>query len=129
MPGSTLSTTTVVGALSSSVAQDSAADATALSLKAGAAEVHAVSINNADGAAKVFVELWNVLVGSVTVGTTAPNAWFPCGAAESSTYWLRDLVDNNGMSFDTALVYAVVTGVGGNTAPSDPKPIVTILFS
>lgn len=129
MPGSTLSTTTVVGAISSSAAHDTAADATALSLKASAGTVECVSINNSNGAAKSYTELWDALVGSVNVGTTVPNMWFPCDAGRSQTYWLRNLVTDAGIAFATGITIASVTAPGGLTSPSGNKPIITVLFT
>lgn len=129
MPLETLSVATEASPLGASRAIDSAADATVVDLKASSAKVFAVSINNRNGNAECFVQLFNAASGSVTLGSTAPMWGLPCPAGKRLTYWVRDVVANDGLASGSALSLAVVTGQGGSSAPTGTKPSVVVLFT
>jgi hypothetical protein len=125
------STTSVVSTptpLASSVAVDTASDATVNQLKASACKVHALVVNNSAGAQDVYVELWDLLGASVTIGTTIPTLWWLCKAGKRLVLSLRNLTDKDGLTFSTGLTMATVTSPGGNTSPA-VKPTVECRFS
>jgi hypothetical protein len=79
--------------------------------------VYMVHIDNRNNTADAYVKFWDVVIGSVTVGTTAPDAvlWCPAGKR-------RQVFFVEGMKFSTAITVACVTtgGTGGTTAlPED----------
>jgi len=88
------------------------ADETAQVLKAGAGNLYHLTVDNADPAAKVYVQLFDVAAGSVTVGTTVPKFVIPvcAGAMYDSQFAVP-------MTFSTAITYAVTAGPSNNVAP------------
>lgn len=102
-PGSTGGTLVATGSI----------QATATSIKASAAGLFGIDIFNSN-TAPVYLQIWNTLVGSVTVGTTAPvmSIGIPAGAALE-----RDF--SNGIAFGTALVIAFTTTRAGGGAPTN----------
>lgn len=116
---------TSVAALSSAVLfQDTVSANAAVSVKGASAVVYSIEIDNTANAAASYLKLWNVASGSVTVGTTAPDATFLVPASTKIT-----LVFPGGVTFGTALTEATVTtaGTAGTTSPSS-SVIVRIVY-
>ena len=89
---------------------NTAATNTAAAVKASAARLHNYHVYNPN-ASVVFVQLFNVASGSVTVGTTTPTlvlAIPPAGVLDGS--WATS------KRFTTACSYAVTTTATGSTA-------------
>ena len=88
---------------------------TAVAVKTSSAVIYAIEIDNTANAAASFTKLWNVAQGSVTVGTTAPDAIIMVPASTSRTAIL-----GAGITFDTATTVATVTtaGTAGTTNPT-----------
>ena len=112
-----------------SVYKDTAMGATADGVKASAATLFQIIIDNSANAGSAsYVKLWNLASGSVTVGTTAPDEciYVPPAALITMPYYTGAV---QGKSFGTALTAACVTtaGTAGNTPPSG-SVIVTIAF-
>lgn len=95
---------------------DTASTNVAVAVFAGAGTVYQVDIDNSNNSGAVYVKLWNVASGSVTVGTTAPNAQFRCPGGERKTFTYGP----DGVAFSTAITLATTTdaGTAGNSAPS-----------
>lgn len=100
---------------------DTAMGNSADGVKSSSAVLYSVKIDNsANSGAACYVKLYNVLSGSVVVGTTAPDEviYVPGGAIVTRNYWTSAAP---GVTFGTALSAACVTtgGTAGNTAPSE----------
>lgn len=54
-----------------------------------ARSINQVLINNTAGTASIYLRLYDVASGSVTLGTTSPDMIIPCAAGESATmsFW------------------------------------------
>jgi len=91
---------------------DSDGDNTAQQLKATGGNLYKVDVYNSNGTA-AFVQMFDAVTGSVTVGTTTPKYVFfiPAGGAAS-----MDLVVP--VSFSTAITYACTTTPTGNGDPT-----------
>lgn len=85
--------------------------ATVTSVKASAGTLHGWYIYNANASA-VYVQIFDLATGSVTLGTTAPKMSFgippTAGANEEMS---------NGIAYATAISYAVTTTRAGATGP------------
>lgn len=94
------------------VYSNTALSSTAISVKASAGNWYGGEIFN-PAAAVTYLQIWNVLVGSVTVGTTPPTrvVGIPAGASLP----LSKVVP---WSFSTAFVIAATTTPTGSTAPA-----------
>jgi len=91
---------------------DSDGDNTAQAIKAAAGELFDITVYNPNTSV-VFVQIFNVAAGSVTVGTTVPDYVIPV-LAEGGT--IKDWA--KGASFDTAITYACTTTATGNGDPT-----------
>jgi len=91
---------------------DADGDNTAQAIKASAGNLYKVDVYNSNGTA-AFIQLFDVVPGSVTVGTTTPKYVFfiPAGGAAS-----MDLVVP--ISFSSAITYACTTTATGNGDPT-----------
>jgi len=91
---------------------DADADETAQAIKSAAGTLVRLTVDNADTSAKIYVQLFDVAVGDVTVGTTTPKYVIPIPAGA-----MYD--DKLVMDFATAITYAVTatpTGLGATGA-------------
>lgn len=95
--------------------QNTDLDGTISAVKASAATLYALIIDNSASAAISYVKLWDVASGSVTVGTTAPDWIIAIAASVKKTITIPE-----GMAFATALSAACVTtaGTAGTTNPT-----------
>jgi hypothetical protein len=84
---------------------------TATSLKASAGQVYGWYFYNPN-ATVAYVQFFNTLVGSVTVGTTAPVYSLGIPATSGANVEL-----SNGIAHSTAIVIAITTTRAGSTAP------------
>jgi len=91
---------------------DADADETAQVIKAGAGNLYKLTVDNADPAAKVYVQLFDLAAISVTVGTTTPKYVIPVPAGA-----MYDSMDIIPMKFGTAITYAVTSTATGAGAP------------
>lgn len=94
-----------------------ACTSTAQAIKASAGTFGGYFINNPN-TADSWLHIYNVAVGSVTVGTTNPALTFriPGQAANSVA---GNLEITNGVNFSTAMAMACTTTAGGNGNPSN----------
>lgn len=90
-------------------------DGTASAVKASAATLYAIIIDNTANSAVEYVKLYDIASGSATVGTLAPDWIFKIAAAVKKTICIPE-----GMAFATALTAACVTtaGTAGTTNPT-----------
>jgi hypothetical protein len=99
---------------------DTAMGATVDSVKASSAQVYSISVNNTLNASPVYVKLFNLASGSVTVGTTAPDEviYIPASSIITQNYFTAG--STPGKVFATALSAACLTtgGTGGVTSPT-----------
>ena len=104
--------------------QDTDNESTAIAIKASSATVYEIEVDNSANAAASYTKLWNVAVGSVTVGTTAPDMILYLAASASKTF-----VIPAGLVFGTALTVATVTtaGTAGTTNPTS-SVIVRVVY-
>lgn len=98
---------------------DAAADETAQALKASAGVLKKIWIANLD-ADTLFLQLFDVAAGSVTVGTTTPDLVIPIPKGDATDYGI--LSDWINAEFGTAITYAVTTTPTGNGAPANDPP-------
>lgn len=84
---------------------------TAISIKASAGAIGSINVFNPAGAV-TYIQVFNVLVGSVTLGTTPPTASYGIAAGAS-----RDIALGPGATYGTAIVVAATTTYNGSTAP------------
>lgn len=82
--------------------------------------VHMISVDNSSNGAISYVKMWNIASGSVTVGTTAPDAIL-CIPASTRL----EIPIPQGWSFPTALTIAAVT-TAGDAGTTGPTSAVTI---
>lgn len=87
----------------------------AVAVKASAATLYFIDIDNTLNGAASYVKLFNVGTGSITVGTTAPDEVHFVAA---STRLVKNIPQ--GQSWGTALSVCTVTtgGTAGSTSPS-----------
>jgi len=110
---------TVASPAGETIFTDTAMGSTADAVKASSALVYAVIVDNTANASAVYVKLYNVASGSVTVGTTAPDEIIlaPASVVTTVTYFTASAP---GKTLATALTACCVTagGTAGTTAPS-----------
>jgi hypothetical protein len=99
---------------------DTAMGSSADGIKGSSTRLYSVTIDNsANGGAASYVKLFNLLSGSVTVGTTAPDEviYVPGGAVVTRNFWTGAAP---GLVFGTGLSACCVTtgGTAGAVAPS-----------
>lgn len=103
---------------------DSAMGNTADGVKSSSAVVKYVVVDNSLNGSGVYVKLYNLASGSVTVGTTAPDeVIYVPGSTIVTVQYLS--AASAGKTFGTALSAACVTtgGTAGTTSPSSSVPV------
>lgn len=106
---------------------DSDLDETAVSVKASAGTIYAIEAFNTTDA-PLFLQLFNVASGSVTVGTTTPtNQWVIPGNANSDGAGFTFNVPQ-GIAYGTAITAACTTDSEGSAAPGAGACIVNIHY-
>ena len=104
---------------------DSDLDETAVAIKSGAGTVYAIQAFNTT-AAPLFLQLFDVAQGSVTVGTTTPDQQYVIpGNADSDGAGFTFNVPQ-GKAFGTAITAACSTDSEGNSAPGAGACIINI---
>ena len=108
-------TNLTIAQVSSSLFQDTANGGTAIAVKASSATVTEFEVDNTANAAVSYAKFYNAAVGSVIVGTTAPDHIVFAPASTKTTQ-----VIPSGLVFGTALTVSTVTtgGTGGTTSPT-----------
>jgi len=89
-------------------------------IKSSSTVVHSIDIDNPNGAA-VFFKMWNVAVGSVTVGTTAADAVLLIPASTRLVIPLP-----GGWTFGTALTVAVVLNAVESDTTDPGASVITL---
>jgi hypothetical protein len=93
-------------------------------IKAGAAQLYAVTVNNLGNATPVYVKLYNLASGAVTVGTTAPDMviYAPGSMLVAQNFYSQSAPQ---LPFATALSAACVTtgGTAGTISPAVAVPV------
>ena len=110
--------TNIIGLATTSglkVVEDTDCNATSeANVNSGAATIYGIRIDNrANPSTVVFLKLWDAT--APTVGTTAPDAVFPCGGGKVFTALCTD-----GDAFGTGLSFACVTDGGGTAGTTSP---------
>ena len=101
--------------------EDTAASATKQIGSTGSGNLYQVYIDNTgNNSQAVYLKIYDLAAGSVTVGTTHPDFVFPCPASGTRQYNFHD-----GLPFATALTYAV-TATPGTAGGSDASTLPTI---
>jgi hypothetical protein len=118
-------TTLTLSALATSMFTDTVNAATAIAVKATAATVYNVEIDNTANAAITYVKLYNAAAAGVVVGTTVPDAVIMAPLSTKISFPIP-----LGWSFPTAVSVASVTagGTAGTTPPSSAV-VVKIAFT
>lgn len=118
-------TTVILASLANNLFEETALGATIVAVKASSATVKYVTIDNTANASASYLKLYNVASGSVTVGTTAPDAILLAAASTKVQFPIPD-----GWVFGTALSVACLTagGTAGTTAPTS-SVIVRIAYT
>jgi hypothetical protein len=111
-----------------SIYYDADLDETAVAVKAGAGQVYAIHAFNTT-AAPLFLQLFNIAQGSVTVGTTAPTMQYVIPGNADSDGAGFVLAVPQGIAFGTAITAAASTDSEGNGAPGTGACIVDILYA
>lgn len=108
-----------------SIATDIDLDETELEIKATAGQLFGWYIYN-DGAAEVYVKLYNATAANVTVGTTVPvmTIGIPAGSAANVEF-------TNGIAFSTAICAAAtsVATTADTTAPAANQVVANFLYA
>lgn len=107
--------------------QDTAATNAANAIKASSAKIYYIIVDNSLNVAASYLKLFNLASGSVTLGTTAPDfiAYIPASSIVTIPFFTSAA---NGITFATALSYAVVT-TGGTAGSTGPSSSVTLTVS
>lgn len=106
---------------------DADLDETAVVVKAGAGTIYAIQAFNTT-AAPLFLQIFNVAQGSVTVGTTTPTMqWVIPANADSDGAGFTFNVPQ-GIAFSTAITAACSTNSEGNSAPGAGACIINIQY-
>lgn len=108
---------------------DTAMGGTVDAVKASAATVYYVQVDNSANGAASYVKLYNLGSGSVTVGTTVPDAVLFAPGNSRMTYKYSNAA-SPGLPFGTALSAACTTagGTAGTTSPTS-SVVVTIVYA
>ena len=85
---------------------------TPVTVKASSGALGVLTIHN-PAAATTYIQIWNLLIGAVTIGTTPPFDVIPVPAGQTITVNLLP-----GQTFSTAISIAATTTFSGSTAPS-----------
>lgn len=100
-----------------SIYYDNDLDETAVAVKGSAGTLYAIHAINLT-AAPLYLQLFNVAQGSVTVGTTTPTVQFVIPANADSDGAGFTLAVPQGIAFGTAITAAASTNSEGNGAPT-----------
>ena len=101
-----VTTTTLANPFGAKIIIDTDADATAEAATTSSTTLYHVRIDNTQNTADVYVKLHDLAVGSVTVGTTAPNHVFFCPSGTKLSYVMA-----SGLAFGTAISMHASTGI------------------
>ena len=112
--------TSIPSGISSVKWTDTAASSTEVEVSTSSINVQQVRIVNTANATKLYLKMYNLAAGSLTVGTNSPDVVLPVEASSSVEYAFDPAI-----AFGTALCYAVVT-VGGTTGTSGPGTAITV---
>ena len=109
-----------IGDLAASFYVNTDINATKAGIVSASNVVYSVDVDNRLNSAASYLKLWNVAVGSVTVGTTVPDWIIEVPAAGTASVYIPE-----GITFGTALTVACVTedGTGGTTNPTSDVTI------
>lgn len=121
-----VSVATTPSSLGSYLVQTDALNATKEQVLGSAIRIYKLLVNNSANSVACYFKAWNLAVGSVTVGTTAPDFVWPIAASEVS-----EVLFDTGVAFGTALTIACVTtgGTGGVTGPTESVSVELALGS
>ena len=100
-----------------SIYYDNDLDETAISVKSSAGQIFWFNVINLASSVRYF-QIFNVAVGSVTVGTTTPTMQFPIPTQGDSNGAGFTLSIPAGIEFNTEITVAATTNSEGNGAPS-----------
>ena len=107
--------------IGSALIEDTAASATKQVADANSGTIHQILIDNtANTSQQVYLKIYDLASGSVTVGQTHPDFVFPCPAAGKRQYNFH-----SGIAYATALTYAV-TATPGTAGGTDAGALPTI---
>lgn len=108
--------------------QDTAMGNAVDGIKSSSAVVYSVTIDNSANGSAVYVKLFNLASGSVTLGTTAPDEVILAPASSIVTAIFKTSAAG-GKTFGTALSAACVTtgGTGGTSSPAS-SVVVTVNY-
>tara|TARA_R100001244_G_scaffold61806_1_gene51734 strand:- start:113 stop:487 length:375 start_codon:yes stop_codon:yes gene_type:complete len=84
-----------------------------VALDASGGTLYAVEIDNTANSAVAYLHMWNIVVGSVTIGDTDEHFTFMAPANSRITYACPE-----GSVYGTALTAGVVSSPGGSVGPS-----------
>lgn len=105
---------------------DAAATATATAMSIPAKMLYSVELSNPN-AADAFLQLFDLAVADVTLGSTTPTLSFFIPAGDGTLDAAMDKSWPAGVIFNKAITYAVTTTPAGNTAPSTALPFNAVL--
>ena len=104
------------------VTTSATATATKKAISTTAGDMRVMRINNAANPSVAYVKLWDTALGSVTVGTTAPDViWGQPGSTDTTYIFI------SGQVFTTAITSAVVT-TPGTSGTSSMASAVDVTF-
>lgn len=91
-----------------------------ISVKGSAGVMHSITIDNSANVAVSYVKMWDLAVGSVTIGTTVPDWIIKMPASTKRTIPIPD-----GLAFATGLSVATTTTalLAGATSPASAVAI------
>jgi hypothetical protein len=112
--------TSIPSGISSVKWTDTAASSTEVEVSTSSINVQQVRIVNTANATKLYLKMYNLAAGSLTVGTNSPDVVLPVEASSSVEYAFDPAI-----AFGTALCYAVVTA-GGTTGTTGPGTAITV---
>jgi hypothetical protein len=110
-----------------SVFNDNDLDETAVVVKAAAGQIYSIHAVNLD-ATPIYLQLWNIAQGSVTVGTTAPTMEFVIPSQGDANGAGFTISWPHGIAFDTAITAAATTTTEGAGGPGANEVHVVIGF-
>lgn len=129
MSAGTLVVAGLASGIGASWAEETVASNAAVALKASAGSLHSSSCDNSMGSGAVVVQYFDIAAAGVTLGTSIPVFYYTVEAGKKGGVLYRDLKNNLGATFATAISMAVTTAMGNNTAPSGTAPTVRTIFS
>lgn len=106
---------------------DNDLDETAVAVKASQGNVYGFHVLNT-GTGPVYLQMFNLASGSVTVGTTTPDVEFAVPGASAGAGGTLDFTIAQGIAFSTAITIAATTDSEGSGAPSANQVHAVILY-